>query len=252
MPPPNLRTAQGNRLLAALPRIALERILPDLELRAFGMRQVVQPPRQPLSEVIFPVSGVASMISMGNSGDSVEVATIGSEGVIGLSLFLGGTAAASEVFIQVPGEGVYLPAAAFERHVEREPTLLRTLLLYTQALLTQVAQSSACNRHHPVEQRCARWLLQTHDRVRGNEFPLTHEFLGLMLGVRRASVTETAAALQERDLISYRRGMITVLSRAGLEKASCDCYRLIAREFDRLLPSPRKIVRRGKMAPPAR
>ena len=248
MSPPNLRTAQGNRLLASLPRIALERILPDLEVRPFEMRQVVQPRKQPLREVIFPVSGVASMISMGDAGDSVEVATIGREGVVGISLFLGGTAAAVEIFIQVPGEGVCLPAAAFEGHVAREPSLMRTLLLYTQALLTQVAQSSACNRHHPVEQRCARWILQTHDRVSGNEFPLTHEFLGLMLGVRRASVTETAAALQERDLIRYRRGKITVLDRVGLEKASCECYRLIAGEFDRLLPPPRKNVRRGKSA----
>jgi CRP-like cAMP-binding protein len=246
MTPASLRTAQGNHLLAALPRSALERILPDLHLEPLEMRQVIQPRRKPLNNVMFPVSGVASMISMGNSGDSVEVATVGSEGIVGLSLFLGGTSAAVEVFIQVPGEGIYLPAAAFEHHVEREPSLMRILLLYTQALLTQVAQSSACNRHHPVEQRCARWLLQTHDRVRGNEFPLTHEFLGLMLGVRRASVTETAAILQKRHFIRYQRGMMTVLDRAGLEKASCDCYRLIAREFDRLLPPPRKTARRGK------
>jgi CRP-like cAMP-binding protein len=244
MSPASLRTAQGNRLLAALPRVALERILPDLELRPFEMREVVQRRRQPLKEVIFPVGGVASMISMGDAGDSVEVATIGREGIVGMPLFLGGTAASVEVFIQVPGEGVYLQAAAFERHVQREPALLRILLLYTQALLTQVAQCSACNRHHSIAERCARWLLQTHDRVKGNEFPLTHDFLGLMLGVRRASVTETATALQDRDLIRYRRGMITVLDRAGLEKASCDCYRLIVREFDRLLPRPRNTVRR--------
>jgi CRP-like cAMP-binding protein len=246
MSAPNLRTAQGNRLLAALPRTALERILPDLDLKPLEMRQVVQPRKKSLSEVIFPLNGVASMISMGDAGDSVEVATIGCEGFVGMPLFLGGTAAAVEVFIQVPGHGLCLSSAAFERHVKREPALLRTLLLYTQALLTQVAQSSACNRHHPVEQRCARWLLQTHDRVRGNQFPLTQDFLSLMLGVRRASVTETAAVLQERDLIRYRRGQITVLDRVGLERASCDCYRLIAREFDRLLPSPRKIVRRAK------
>jgi CRP-like cAMP-binding protein len=243
MSPANLRVAQGNRLLAALPRVALERVLPDLELRRFEMRQVVQARRQPLSQVVFLLSGVASMISMGDAGQSVEVATIGREGIVGLPLFLGGTAAAIEVFIQVPGEGVCLPAVAFERHVAREPALLRTLLLYTQALLAQVAQCSACNQHHSIVQRCARWLLQTHDRVRGNEFPLTHEFLGLMLGVRRASITETAAALQERDLIRYRRGRITVLDRVGLEKVSCDCHRLISREFDRLLPPPRKTIR---------
>jgi CRP-like cAMP-binding protein len=243
MSPATLRTAQGNRLLAALPRAALLRVLSDVKLRPLEMRQVVQARKQRVSEVIFPVSGVASMISMGDAGESVEVATIGREGIVGLPLFLGGTTAAIEVFIQVPGEGAYLSAAAFERHVAREPALQHTLLLYTQALLAQVAQCSACNRHHSIVQRCARWLLQTHDRVRGNEFPLTHEFLGLMLGVRRASVTETAAILQERDLIRYRRGRITVLDRVGLEQASCDCYRLISREFDRLLPPPRKGIR---------
>ncbi len=246
MSPISLRVAQSNRLLAALPRTALERILPDLELRPLDMRQVVQPRKQPIAEAVFPVSGVASMISMGDSGEAIEVATIGCEGIVGLSLFLGGTSAATEVFIQVPGEGVCLPAAAFEHHVEHEPTLMRTLLLYSQAMITQVAQSSACNRHHDVYQRCARWLLQTHDRVTGDVFPLTHEFLGLMLGVRRASVTEAAAKLQKRGLIRYRQGQMTIIDRPGLEKTSCDCYRLVAAEFDRLLPTPRKFLRRGK------
>jgi CRP-like cAMP-binding protein len=232
---PSLRTAKSNRILGALPRAALERIIPDLELKTLEMRQVVQPRRQRLKEVIFPVVGVASMISMGDSGASVEVATIGCEGMVGLPLFLGGESAAVEVFIQVPGEGMYLPAAAFRGHIEREPSLKRSLLLYTQALLTQVAQCSACNCHHPIVERCARWLLQTHDRVRGDEFPLTHDFLGLMLGIRRASVSETAQVLQERELIRYHRGVITVLDRDGLEEASCECYQLITGEFDRLL-----------------
>ena len=237
---PSPRIAKSNRILGSLPRASLERMLPDLELRPLAMRQVVQPRRQRLKEVIFPVVGVASMISMGDSGDSVEVATIGCEGMVGLPLFLGGESAAVEVFIQVPGEGMHLPAAAFQRHVEREPALKRALLLYTQALLTQVAQCSACNCHHPVVERCARWMLQTHDRVRGDEFPLTHDFLGLMLGVRRASVTDTAGVLQKRKLIRYQRGLVTVLDRKGLEKAACECYRLITREFERLLTSVRK------------
>src|SRR5579863_150243 len=138
MSPPLRRTALDNRLLAVLPRAALERILPNLELKPLEMRQVVQPRRKAITEVIFPLSGVASMISMGNSGDSVEVATVGCEGIVGLSLFLGGTSAAVEVFIQVPGEGLFLPAGAFKKHVQREPAFLRMLLLYTQALLTQV------------------------------------------------------------------------------------------------------------------
>jgi len=237
---PSLRTAKSNRILAALPRAALERIIPDLELKSLAMRQVLQPRGQALEQVVFPVAGVASMISMGDSGDSVEVATIGCEGMVGLPLFLGGESAAVEVFIQVPGEGLHLTAHAFQGHVAREASLARTLLLYTQALLTQVAQCSACNCHHPVEQRCARWLLQTQDRVIGNEFPLTHDFLGLMLGVRRASVTDTARQLQARGLIRYQRGFITVLDRKGLERAACECYQLIAGEFDRLLATARR------------
>ena len=236
---PSLRTAQSNRLLAALPQSTLERILPDLDVRALRMRQVMQPRRRSIRKVVFPLTGVASMISMGPSKDSVEVATIGCEGMIGLPLFLGDKEAAVEVFMQVPGEGLHLQAAAFRRHLKREPSLARALLLYTQALLTQVAQCSACNCHHSVEARCARWLLQTHDRVTGDVFPLTQRFLGLMLGVRRSSVTKTASALQKRKLIRYSRGVITVLNRKGLEKASCVCYQFITREFDRLLVSER-------------
>jgi CRP-like cAMP-binding protein len=237
---PSLREAKSNRLLAVLPRAALEQIIPDLELRPLAMRQVLQPRGEPLEEVVFPLLGVASMISMGDSGDSVEVATIGCEGMVGLPLFLGGAKAAVEVFVQVPGEGLHLPAAAFRGHLEKDPSLARILLLYTQALLTQVAQCSACNCHHDLEARCARWLLQTHDRVKGDTFPLTHDFLGLMLGVRRASVTDTAGALQKRKLIRYSRGAITVLNRKGLEAAACECYRLISDEFDRLLGSVRR------------
>ena len=242
MSSPSLRAAKSNRILAALPRAALERIIPDLELKPLAMRQVIQPRARALEQVVFPVAGVASMISMGNSGDSVEVATIGCEGMVGLPLFLGGKSAAVEVFMQVPGEGLHLSADAFRGHIEQEAALARTLLLYTQALLTQVAKCSACNCHHPVEQRCARWLLQTHDRVTGNVFPLTHDFLGLMLGVRRASVTDTARALQARGLISYQRGFITVLDRKGLERATCECYQLIKSEFDRLFGTARRRV----------
>ena len=172
------------------------------------MRQVLQARGEALDQVVFPLHGVASMISMGESGESVEVATIGYEGMVGLPLFLGGERAAVEVFMQVPAKVCSCRAAAFQAHMKREPSLLRILLLYTQALLTQIAQCSACNCYHLVEARCARWMLQTQDRVKGDEFPLTQEFLGLMLGVRRASVTETANALQERGLnsVSPRRG----------------------------------------------
>jgi CRP-like cAMP-binding protein len=232
---PSIRAAKSNRVLSALPRASLERLMPDLVLRPLELRQVLQARGVPVEHVIFPLEGVASMISLGDSGGSIEVATIGREGIVGLPLFLGGQSAAGEVFIQVPGKGLFMFAAKFQRHVGQEPALTRILLLYTQALLTQVAQCSACNQHHSIIGRCARWLLQTHDRVSGDEFPMTHEFLSLMLGVRRATVTETAQALQGRGLIQYHRGVVNVLDRVGLEQASCECYRLINREYTRLL-----------------
>jgi CRP-like cAMP-binding protein len=159
--------------------------------------------------------------------------------MVGLPVVLGGQSAPGEVFVQVPGEGLFLSSAQFRGFMEREPLLMRTLLLYVQALVTQIAQSAACASHHPMTARCARWLLQTHDRVRGNEFVLTHEFLGLMLGVRRATVTVVAHELQLRGLIQYRRGMVTVIDRSGLEKVACECYDLINREYKRLLKSRR-------------
>ena len=240
MPTLSLRDAQANLILASLPKSSLEAVLPDLRRQPLKVRQVVQPQGETLKEVIFPLAGVASMVSLGNGGNSVEVATIGCEGMVGLPVFLGGAKTAVEVFIQVPGEGLHLPAESFRRHLDREPSLTRSLLLYTQALLTQVAQCSACNVYHTVESRCARWLLQTHDRVNGNEFPLTQDFLSLMLGVRRAGVSETARSLQERGLIRYHRGVITIVNRKGLEAAACDCYPLIKGEFDRLLRAARK------------
>jgi CRP-like cAMP-binding protein len=227
--------ARSNRIFASLPRELLERLLPSLTLRPLKLRLLLQGRDVPVANAVFPLFGVASMISMGDSGGSVEVATIGCEGMVGLPLLLGGRSGAGEVFIQVPGEGLFMDAKSFRRHVDAEPAFLRTLLLYTQALLTQVAQCSACNNDHSIIQRSARWLLQTQDRVRGDEFPLTHEFLGLMLGVRRASVTLTAQTMQKRGLIHYRRGIMTILDRSGLENASCECYRLINQEHARLM-----------------
>jgi CRP-like cAMP-binding protein len=231
---PSVRAARANRLLAALPRDDFDRILPDLQLKSVLVRQVLQARDAPIESVVFPLTGVASMISMGDSGGSIEVATIGCEGMVGLPLLLGGETGAGEVFVQVPGDALLLSAARFHQHKE-QPALRRVLGLYTQALLTQIAQCSACNNHHPVADRCARWLLQTHDRVRGDEFSLTHDFLGLMLGVRRATVTEAAQTLQSRGLIRYHRGVVRIINRAGLERASCECYALIGREFTRLM-----------------
>jgi CRP-like cAMP-binding protein len=245
---PSIRAAKSNRILAALPRDELERILPDLHLKSLPLKEVLQARDTPIESAVFPLSGVASMISMGDSGGSIEVATIGCEGMVGLPLLLGGQSAAGEVFMQVPGEGLLMSADSFQRHLDK-PTLLRALLLYTQALLTQIAQCSACNSHHSIQGRCARWLLQTQDRVTGNAFPLTHDFLGLMLGVRRATVTGVAQALQAQGLIRYHRGVMTVIDRSGLERAACECYRLIQREYTRLMKSVnRPLARRASKA----
>jgi CRP-like cAMP-binding protein len=242
MPPPSLRSAKGNRILAALPKATLDRLVDSLDLQQLPMRHSLQQRGKPIEHVVFPLTGVASMVSMGDAGESVEVATIGSEGMVGLPLFLGGESASVDVFMQVPGEGLVMEAAAFREQVENEHPLSRALLLYTQALLTQIAQCSACNQHHTMVGRCARWLLQTHDRVKGDKFPLTHEFLGLMLGVRRATVTETAQKLQNRGLIRYVRGTITVLDREGLQKAACICYRLIDAEYTRLTAAMKRLA----------
>ena len=243
MSPSSPRVAKANRILSALPRLTLEALLRNLELVDLPLRYVLQKAGRNIDYVVFPVTGVASMVSMGSSGASVEVATIGCEGMVGLPLFLGGESAAVEVFVQVEGDGLRMPADAFRRHLGHEPSLTRALLLYTQALLTQVAQCSACNKHHPIVGRCARWLLQTHDRVKGDTFTMTHDFLGLMLGVRRATVTQTAQVLQRRSLISYHRGSITVLDRIGLERAACDCYQLISGEYARLTAAMRRLDR---------
>ncbi|HEU4561941.1 MAG TPA: Crp/Fnr family transcriptional regulator [Longimicrobium sp.] len=183
------------------------------------------------------------MLGLMDDGSAVETATIGNEGLVGVPVFLGAMQMAGQAFAQVPGEAYRLPAGALREEVRRGSALATLLGRYTQALFTLVAQSSACNRKHAVEQRCARWLLMTHDRVPGDTFELTQHFLSQMLGVRRATVNEAAAALQERGLIDYTRGRITIIDRAGLEAAACACYAIIRNEFARMLegretPSP--------------
>jgi CRP-like cAMP-binding protein len=170
-----------------------------------------------------------------SNGAAVEVGTVGHEGMVGIAEFLGGEPSGSETLVQIPGVALRLPSAALREGAETLPELRRLLGRYTQAYLIQVAQGAACNRLHNVEARCAKWLLMTHDRVGSDSFPLKQEFLALMLGVRRAGVTVAAGALQESGLIRYRRGGIRVLDRAGLEEASCECYRIVRRHFDQLL-----------------
>jgi CRP-like cAMP-binding protein len=224
----------ANQLLAALPPKEYARLRSDLVTVPMKQKQVLWEPNQPIEAVYFPVDAVASILALFDGG-SVEVGTIGNEGFVGLPVFLGATTSTGRAMVQVAGQGERLEIAVFRREAQREGPLRKLLERYTQAFVTQVSQSTACNRAHSVEQRLARWLLIVRDRVMRNEFLLTHEFLGQMLGVRRASVSDTAAVLQRAKLISYYRGVITIRNGPGLERAACECYWIVRQEFERLL-----------------
>jgi CRP-like cAMP-binding protein len=224
-----------NRLLAALPREDLERLRPQLETVDLAFRERVYKPNEPIPHVYFPVSGVCSVVVGMANGAVVEVATIGNEGMVGLPVFLRSGTVPGEAFSQIAGRHCRLSADALLRETDNGGALHDLLQRYTQALINQIAQSAACNRLHPIEQRCARWLLLTHDRVAGDRFPLTQQFLAQMLGVRRAGVSVAASMLQTAGLIRYARGVMTVTDRAGLEDAACECYDVVRRELDRLL-----------------
>ncbi len=173
-------------------------------------------------------------------GEGVEVATVGNEGMVGLPLFLGVDRTSGKAFTQVPGESLRMTASAFRKQIGRRGPLTQTLQLYTQALMVQISQGLACNGLHSIRQRCARWLLLTQDRVGTETFPLSQEFLALMLGVRRAGVNKVATELKQAGLIQYSRGVMRILKRKELEDTSCECYQVVNREFDRLLGSPQK------------
>ena len=231
------RGAVANRLLAALPAADRAALAPHLARATLAIGQVLAEPGQPLAHVYFPETAVCSIIARMADGAGVEVGTIGNEGLVGLAALLDTAASANQTLAQIPGTALRIPAAGLVAAVDARPALRRLLHRYTQAYLTQVAQGAACNRLHGIEARCARWLLMTHDRVGGaDRFPLTQEFLAIMLGVRRSGVTVAAGALQAAGLIRYHRGGIRVLDREGLELAACECYGMIRRQFDQLLP----------------
>jgi CRP-like cAMP-binding protein len=232
---PRVNRRDANRILAALPAIEYRRALTKLEPTPFRHGQSLYLLDKPISYVYFPRSGVASMVARLVEGGTIEVATIGNEGVVGLSAYLGNGHSSMEVFVQIPGEALRMDADDFLREIQASSAWSEVVHRYSQALLTQVGQSAVCNRAHPVVQRCARWLLMSHDRVLGDEIALTHEYLGEMLGVRRASVTQAAGKLKRRKLIDYQRGKIRVLNRKGLEKAACECYQFIRSHHDRLV-----------------
>ena len=224
-----------NRILGALPADERARLAPHLERVELDVKQVVFDVDRPIEHVYFPEAAVVSLVGVMADGSAVETATVGREGMVGLPVFLGTDQTSAQAFAQIPGAALRIPADAFRSAVADSHVLTRALHRYTQALFTLVAQGSACNRLHAMVERCARWLLHTHDRVERDEFPLTHQFLSQMLGVRRATVTEAMGALQELGTVHYQMGRVRVRDRGALEAQACECYTVITREFDRLL-----------------
>ena len=226
---------KGNGLLGALPAEDFERLLPHLETVTLEVKDFLYETDRPIEYVYFPIDCVTSTIATMRDGRTVEVGTIGKEGMDGLPVFLGAQTAPLDSFCQVPGDAARMTAEALRSEVGPGDRLYELLRRFTEATLVFAAQSSACNRLHSVEQRCSRWILHTHDRVGKDEFYLTQEFLSQMLGVRRASVSEVASAFQGEGLISYRRGNLRIADRCGLEAVSCECHGVITKEFERLL-----------------
>lgn len=225
-----------NRILAALPKKEQRRLSEELEPVQLGVKDVLFDVSEPISYVYFPVTGVMSLVTTMNDGRVFEFATVGNEGMVGLPVLLGATSVPAKAFAQIPGLTLRLRASKMRAEQERGGPLIAVLHRYAQALFNQVAQTVSCNRAHTITQRCARWLLMTHDRVSADQFPLTQEFLADMLGVRRATANKTAIELQNGGAITYARGKIRILQRRRLERLSCECYQSIKDEFERLLP----------------
>jgi CRP-like cAMP-binding protein len=226
---------RANRLLAHLREADQERLEPHLQTFTLDYKRSLYRAHESIEFVYFIESGVASLVNTLQNGAAAEVGTIGNEGMVGLPVLLGETEAPTSVYVQVPGSGLRMSATIFEAELDRSMSLRKVMLRYAHAMFNQVAQSAACAHFHPLERRCCRWLLMTHDRMLSDEFLLTQEFLSMMLGVRRAGVTEAAGALQRAGLIRYRHGKVTILDRDGLEERSCECYAVTKAEFDRLL-----------------
>jgi CRP-like cAMP-binding protein len=225
-----------NNLLAALPEAEWQRWLPQLERVEMPLGQVLYESGGTLSHVYFPTTAIISLLYVMENGASAEIAVVGNEGIVGISLFMGGDSTSSRAVVQSAGLGLRLKAQIMKDDFNRAGPVLHLLLRYTQALITQMAQTAVCNRHHSLDQQLCRWLLLSLDRLQGNELVMTQELIANMLGVRREGVTEGALKLQQAGLIRYARGHISVLDRNGLQKRSCECYAVVKKEYDRLLP----------------
>ena len=234
----------ANRLLGLLPPRDYRRLSPHLQRIPLGYRQSLYRANKPIGFVYFIETGVGSLVNTMANGEAAEVGTIGNEGVVGLPLLFGDDRAPTSVYVQVPGAGLRMKVALFNKELARSASMRRVMLRYAHAFFNQVAQSAACNHFHSLEQRCCRWMLMTHDRMQSDEFLLTQEFLAMMLGVQRTGVSAAAGALQQAGLIRYKRGNVTIIDRRGLLQRSCECYGVSKREFDRLLGN--RAIRRGR------
>ncbi len=235
--PPTLPPPHRNRLLASLPRPDYDRLRPHLVPAKLPYKCTLYEANAPIEFVYFIETGVGSLVNTMKNGDAAEVGTIGNEGIVGLPIVLGDKQAPTSVYMQVAGDGMKMKAKLFGLEMQRSTYIRDSLLHYAQAFFNQVAQTAACNTFHSLEKRFCRWLLMTADRMESNDFPLTQEFLAMMLGVRRAGVTIAANAAKKAGLIEYTRGHISILDHAGLVKKSCECYGNTKRDFDRLFAS---------------
>lgn len=231
--------AEPNRLLHALALDDYEWLLPQLSPMRLRLKQVLIEPDVPIPYVYFVRTGVCSVLATEQEGGDIEVGTTGNEGLVGLPIVFGDDTLPNRVIVQIEGDAWRIPADTFGRVLEHRAAVRKVCLRFAAYFTGQISQSVACNRLHTLEERAARWMLMTHDRVHGEDFELTHEFLALMLGVRRAGVTVAMGALQAAGVLQYKRGRVEVLDRARLEEASCDCYRITQRAFERLL-GPRR------------
>jgi CRP-like cAMP-binding protein len=232
-----LTSPRDNRLLAALPEAERQRWLSQLEWVDLPLGQVIYESGRPLSHVYFPTTAIVSLLYVLEDGASAEIAVVGREGIVGISLFMGGESTPSRAVVQSAGQGFRLQAGLMKEEFNRAGPVMHLLLRYTQALITQMSQTAVCNRHHSLDQQLCRWLLLSLDRLDSCELLMTQELIANMLGVRREGVTEAALNLQKLGLISYARGHIHVLDRPGLEARTCECYEVVRREYARLLPN---------------
>ena len=233
---PKTPDPRKNHLLAALPAAELQRWLPQLESGEMPLGQVLYESGSTLSHVYCPTSAIVSLLYVMENGSSAEIAVVGNEGIVGIALFMGGESTPSRALVQSAGQGFRLVAQTMKDEFNRAGPVMHVLLRYTQALITQMAQTAVCNRHHSLDQQLCRWLLLSLDRLQGVELVMTQELIANMLGVRREGVTDGALKLQKAGLIRYARGRIKVLDRPGLEKRTCECYAVVKKEYDRLLP----------------